>query len=679
MAPSTPSTANAPIGGRFRRQERSRTVGDGTWWHGEDTETGDAVEILQVAPARAAAVTDAAVRVQVVGHDRLPQIRQVFHPRKKGDVGHVVTSAVRGRTLAARLQKPLPAAEARRITADVADALAVADRAGVHHGRLGPQDVWLADDGTVTVTGVGLAADLLGMKQTDATAADLRSVTALLYAGLTGRWPTIAGPTDGLPEAPEDEGAPVRPSRLAPDIPEDLDELCVATLTERPIGARSVEELLSRLTPPPAERAAAAGAGLDPAAAGEPTPREPSSTADARPTDDAALSGGNDVDRHHVGPAAALAGAGAAVTARWKRLRDRRQHDDALESAATSADPGVSGNGGSAVRSAESVPVASTGPDPTAAATTERQPHGQTSASTAPVRAGGVVPTAPAEVGAAASEPEAPAAVPNTGRDEAAPVEEPGGRRGPGAMNRAAFAAAGSTVATKATHQMRVAGANAQRMMDQLHPEIPHLTPQEKRSRTRSVFGILGAAIAVLLVLSIISIVTLFHRSQDLAEAFTTPSTTSTAPLPKKQANTPVVLAATAEDPLGDKQENDDQAPNVIDNKPGTTWNSQTYKSPDFGGLKQGVGVMLTLKAAAPIRHLTITQEGEGGTVELRNAPRGTFEGSSPMITGVQMQSPTTVVSLPAHPVAKNVLVWFTQLPKSQQGYRLALRSIKLT
>ena len=73
------------------------------------------------------------------------------------------------------------------------------------------------------------------------------------------------------------------------------------------------------------------------------------------------------------------------------------------------------------------------------------------------------------------------------------------------------------------------------------------------------------------------------------------PSAATTAPAPEvttlsPSAAAPRVAAIRALDPEGDNDEDTRRSPRAVDGDPSTTWRSQSYNSAEFGGLKTGVG-----------------------------------------------------------------------------------------
>jgi hypothetical protein len=115
---------------------------------------------------------------------------------------------------------------------EVAEAIAVAHRHGVAHGRLLPENVLLTDVGSVKLIGFVVDAVLHGRPRRDAVPgpppseheADVLNLGALLYACLTGRWAGF--PASALPDAPLDHGRVCRPRQVRQGVPRQLDTLC---------------------------------------------------------------------------------------------------------------------------------------------------------------------------------------------------------------------------------------------------------------------------------------------------------------------------------------------------------------------------------------------------------------------------------------------------------------------
>jgi hypothetical protein len=113
-------------------------------------------------------------------------------------------------------------------------------------------------------------------------------------------------------------------------------------------------------------------------------------------------------------------------------------------------------------------------------------------------------------------------------------------------------------------------------------------------------------------------------------------------------------------DPQGTGGEHDELAGNATDGNPSTAWTTETYDSPDFGGLKDGVGLMLDTRSSVELSQVTVTTPTPGFTAEIQsgNSPAGVFtpDSSSKTVTG------TTTFALNGN-TARYYVVWITQLP----------------
>ena len=87
-------------------------------------------------------------------------------------------------------------------------------------------------------------------------------------------------------------------------------------------------------------------------------------------------------------------------------------------------------------------------------------------------------------------------------------------------------------------------------------------------------------------------------------------------------------------DPQGDGEENDQDAPRSIDGDPGSQWTTQRYNSQDFGGLKDGMGLVFDLGEPREVSQVIVDAPGDGGTYEVRTADGPGFDGSVVVASG---------------------------------------------
>jgi len=147
----------------------------------------------------------------------------------------------------------------------------------------------------------------------------------------------------------------------------------------------------------------------------------------------------------------------------------------------------------------------------------------------------------------------------------------------------------------------------------------------------------------------------------------TEPSTEPTTSTPTSGTGPIAVVAAGGFDPQGDGSEKESLAGRAIDGDPKTAWTTDTYKSASFGGLKKGVGLQLDLGGEKDVTSVQVDLGADGGTVELR-----TVDGDKPgEVLATADNASGTVTLKPSSPVrTSSLLIWFTSLPQSDDGYR---------
>lgn len=118
---------------------------------------------------------------------------------------------------------PLSPTVSAWVVAEVADTLALAHEAEVAHGRLVPENVLIATDGSVRLIGFAVDAALHGLPA-GGISTDIADLAGLLYAAMTGKWAGVS--TSTVPSAPSSHGHVLRPRQVRAGIPRTLDSLC---------------------------------------------------------------------------------------------------------------------------------------------------------------------------------------------------------------------------------------------------------------------------------------------------------------------------------------------------------------------------------------------------------------------------------------------------------------------
>jgi hypothetical protein len=202
-----------------------------------------------------------------------PNIVAVFDSGQDGPHHDIATAFVAGKSLATLLQElpaggTLPLREAVQIVRKLAEALAYAHRQGVVHRDVKPGNVMLRDDGEPLLMDFGLAArsdeteklsvagQFMGTPEFTApeqwrgeasAASDQYSLGCLLFELLTGRVPFRGSSSEHYLLLHTQMTAP-SPRALRPDLPRDLETICLKCLENEPTRRyASCQELADNL------------------------------------------------------------------------------------------------------------------------------------------------------------------------------------------------------------------------------------------------------------------------------------------------------------------------------------------------------------------------------------------------------------------------------------------------
>ncbi|MDX2562406.1 protein kinase family protein [Streptomyces sp. TX20-6-3] len=154
-------------------------------------------------------------------------------------------------------------------------------------------------------------------------------------------------------------------------------------------------------------------------------------------------------------------------------------------------------------------------------------------------------------------------------------------------------------------------------------------------------------------------------------------ATADEKPAPLKQVT---IESAHDFDPLGNGSEKPQAIDLAYDGDPSTSWYTENYHGPGFANLKTGVGLVLDLGKAQKISAVDLSFVGRT-SVELRTAPAdATSEPTQPDAYTTQAAGDGSQVALKLEkPVTtRYVLVWLTELPSNDGGYRGKLSEVKI-
>lgn len=171
------------------------------------------------------------------------------------------------------------------------------------------------------------------------------------------------------------------------------------------------------------------------------------------------------------------------------------------------------------------------------------------------------------------------------------------------------------------------------------------------------------------------------NRVPDLEPADSPQATTGTPAVEEQSEQNvaesdpaPVPVVAVSDfDPLGNGSENPDRTPLAIDGDPSTAWPTQTYFDP-LELQKAGVGLLLDLGSPQQVSEIDLVLLNQTSDVEIRVAPEtsqsppSTPEGFIRLTRAERAGSALTVEGDPR--TTRFVLVWFTRLPPTDEGWR---------
>jgi serine/threonine protein kinase len=209
-------------------------------------------------------------------------------------------------------------------------------------------------------------------------------------------------------------------------------------------------------------------------------------------------------------------------------------------------------------------------------------------------------------------------------------------------------------------------------------PTDPEATPS--RGFLRHEGRLLGWVLALVAVAAVLVAVGLTLAKDDLGNLFG-PDRPAKTPGPQTTtaANSAIRgVVGTSYDPLGDdRSEHEADAPNAVDGNTATVWETDRYKTAALGGLKAGVGFVLTLdtpKDASQLR-LTLTAAGADLTVYGTNDDviPDTLQGGGWQELGTQDDAAEELTLKLSGGPQRHYLIWFTNLPPAGGGYRIGI------
>jgi hypothetical protein len=212
---------------------------------------------------------------------------------------------------------------------------------------------------------------------------------------------------------------------------------------------------------------------------------------------------------------------------------------------------------------------------------------------------------------------------------------------------------------------------------DSVPPEEPQFTGKEGRSWLR-LAAVVGICLAI-----VVAMAFAFRLGRDNGRPSAQPPAGSSSAQSAVSSRLQVV-AATAFDPEGDHEENDDEAANAVDDSAATTWETSTYyDNPRLGGLKSGVGLLLDLGAEREVGSLRVQFVGSPTGVQVYAAAPGVPDPPTDLhgmqrVAGNPSARPHTVLRIDPSTRTRYLVVWLTRLPAVPGGYRGSISGISV-
>ncbi|MFZ5848201.1 MAG: protein kinase domain-containing protein [Actinomycetota bacterium] len=611
------------LAGRFRLEDLVQDTDGARFWRAVDQilARSVAVNVIDTADPRADALLVAARTSATVteGH-----FLRVLDAAQEDGVVYVVHEWGSGMSLDKILaEEPLTPRRAAWLVKEVADAITVAHQHGIAHGRLVPENVMVTEAGSVKLIGFVVDAVLHGRRQAGPGGrvlsdheSDVHNLAALLYATLVGKWP--GEQTCNLPPAPTDHERILRPRQVRAGVPRALDAICDQVLNpgQGPGSLETAQEISAALSD-------FIGDAVVPMAGHEPTvalPRDAAAGLRARPTPEASPHPSPEETSPDTRPGTAPGRrSGAAGAGRH---------------AAPSADP----------EATQAVPLAG------AEELDATQAAGPFFDDDEPTRR--VAPPPP----------------PPLPEPEERPLFAPGPPRAATESQAPAATGAGARAVGHSHH-----GTGSLPPVWGPDTEGRDETDWASRDSSRDWLK-LAAAVAVILLL-VVAIIFAFNLGRDSGGTDTAPGPEES---PSQAPAGPLRIAAVSDlDPLpdGNGEENPELAALAIDGDPGTAWQTmEYYRNPQFGNLKEGVGLVVDLGDEQEVGSVQVTTQGGPTGLQVYAAPQGTgaptdvaglervaSDGGADGRTDLELRDPVTT---------RYLVVWLTSLPPEGGNFR---------
>ena len=141
------------------------------------------------------------------------------------------------------------------------------------------------------------------------------------------------------------------------------------------------------------------------------------------------------------------------------------------------------------------------------------------------------------------------------------------------------------------------------------------------------------------------------------------------------------VAAAKDFDPQGDGSEHPEATRNAIDGNPSTAWATNHYKTSQFGGLKDGVGLWLDLGGTSRVQSVSIRSSLPGWTFEVKAGVLSELSGPLQSTDGRRDFTMTGgSVTVDLRPVdTPGILIWITSLAPDHGRFAASISEVTVS
>ncbi len=188
---------------------------------------------------------------------------------------------------------------------------------------------------------------------------------------------------------------------------------------------------------------------------------------------------------------------------------------------------------------------------------------------------------------------------------------------------------------------------------------------------------VLGLAVVAAIVLGIVIVG--FNSGDEESTPVSETSAASEQPTKKEEKKTPKadppkIKTVESLDPEGDGSEHDSETENVIPKAEGS-WNTDRYNSASFGNLKSGVGLLFEFEDESTISKVKVASGNSGGKFEIRDGDDP--EDAKVIGEGVFDADGAVTVEFDEDVETDKLILWVTELPQTDGGYKATISSVK--